>query len=647
MTILCDADPLVGRVLDGRYELTRRIGQGGMAVIYQASDLRLSRTVAVKIMHETYGGDPGFVARFEREATAAARLSHPNVVSVFDRGVDANRPYIVMEYIEGTTLRRVMTHEGAMPPARMLELITPVIAAVAAAHEAGIVHRDLKPENVFISTRGQLKVGDFGLARGVTTQTTRASGTLIGTVSYIAPELVTSGKGDTRADVYALGIMMFEMLTGRKPHTGENPVQVVYSHVHNPIEPPSRGASVPVPDYVDAIVMSAAARQPERRPRDATVLLDDVRQAGRALSRGVANDPALATKILGGISPAEALTETLPSPVSTTAVLPEVPLPPRAIAPTRAITPTAPPEQPGGSLRARRVQRRKRGLVALIAVLLISLLAGVGVWYYVVGRWVDVPGFASLTQAQAEELAVEKGLTLKFDSAYSETVAAGTIIDSDPATGAPVLIGGSVTVRVSKGPERYAVPKVVGMSLTDATAALTDAHLAVGTTKKVYHDTAPVDSVISSSMKDGELVPPGTVVDLEVSQGPAPVPIMDFTGKPLAEAKTFYDKAGLQVKVSESVFHDTVAKDSIVSQTPVDGELLRGQTVTVVTSKGPDLVAVPNVRQLSRAAAIKKLEDAGLKYTTKQLWGSGLALGTNPGEGKMVPRGSTVELMLG
>ena len=305
MTVMSNGDPLVGHVLDGRYEILRKLARGGMATVYLASDRRLTRTVAVKVMHDTLGDDADFVARFDREARAAARLSHPNVVSVFDQGMDGGRPYMVMEYVEGSTLRHVISREAPIDPARALDLLLPVIGAVAAAHEAGIIHRDLKPENVLSSDRGQVKVADFGLARAVTAQTATATGMLIGTVSYIAPELVTKGKADTRCDVYALGVMLFEMLTGRKPHTGDSPIQVAYSHVHNEIPAPSsqmtsswRDSRNGIPPYLDALVTTAAARDPQTRPRDARVLFDHARQAREALGQGVMDDPALTALML-------------------------------------------------------------------------------------------------------------------------------------------------------------------------------------------------------------------------------------------------------------------------------------------------------------------------------------------------------------
>ena len=244
VTMTTVGDPLVGRVLDGRYEIHERLARGGMATVYRAVDTRLTRTVAVKVMHVGLGDDAEFARKFDREARAVAKLSHPNVVSVFDQGRDIegsnSRPYIVMEYVAGQTLRDVLNREAPMAPSRALEIMEPVFAALAVAHDAGLVHRDVKPENVLISERGQIKVADFGLAKAISSQTSTATqGLLIGTVSYLPPELVMSGKADARSDVYSAGVVLFELLTGRKPHTGETPIQIAYAHVHRDVPPPS------------------------------------------------------------------------------------------------------------------------------------------------------------------------------------------------------------------------------------------------------------------------------------------------------------------------------------------------------------------------------------------------------------------------
>ncbi len=281
------ADHLTGRVLDGRYRIGSRIARGGMATVYEATDLRLDRTVAVKVMHPGLGDDDEFAARFVAEARAAARLSHPNVVAVFDQGNDDGTVFLAMELIPGHTLRDTIGKEAPLSAARALALLEPVVSALAAAHRAGLIHRDVKPENVLIADDGRIKVADFGLAKAVsaTTQHT-ATGVLIGTVSYVAPELVVEGRSDARADVYAVGVILYELLTGKKPHEGETPIQVAYKHVHEDVPPPSR--QVPgIPDYVDALVARATARDREQRPADAGVLLHHLRRVNQAVTSGV------------------------------------------------------------------------------------------------------------------------------------------------------------------------------------------------------------------------------------------------------------------------------------------------------------------------------------------------------------------------
>ena len=291
-------DHLTGRVLDGRYLIGSRIARGGMATVYEATDLRLDRTVAVKVMHPGLGDDDEFAARFVAEARAAAKLSHPNVVAVFDQGNDDGTVFLAMELIPGHTLRDTIGKEAPLSTARTLALLEPVVSALASAHRAGLIHRDVKPENVLISDDGRIKVADFGLAKAMsaTTQHT-ATGVLIGTVSYVAPELVVEGRSDARADVYAVGVILYEILTGKKPHEGETPIQVAYKHVHEDVPPPS-GRVPGIPDYVDALVARATARDREQRPADAGVLLHHLRRVNQAVTSGVRSDPELVDDLL-------------------------------------------------------------------------------------------------------------------------------------------------------------------------------------------------------------------------------------------------------------------------------------------------------------------------------------------------------------
>ncbi len=295
-----DVDPLVGRLLDGRYRVGPRIARGGMATVYEAHDLRLDRDCAVKVMHRDLGDDHDFASRFVREAHSAARLSHPNVVAVTDQGDDDGTLFLVMEHVPGRTLRDVIRDEAPMTPARALDLLEPVLLALSEAHRCGIVHRDIKPENVLIADDGRIKVADFGLAKAfdAVSQHTHTTGLLIGTVSYLAPELIVDGRADPRSDVYAAGVLLYELLTGRKPHEGEGAIQIAYKHVNEDVPVPSEALPRPLPAYVDALVARATARDRERRQADAKVFLHQLRRVRAALSSGLADDPDLTADLL-------------------------------------------------------------------------------------------------------------------------------------------------------------------------------------------------------------------------------------------------------------------------------------------------------------------------------------------------------------
>ena len=661
-------DPLVGHLLDGRYEVLRKLARGGMATVYLATDRRLTRTVAVKVMHDNLGNDQDFANRFDREARAAARLSHPNVVSVFDQGNDNGRPYMVMEYVEGSTLRNLITREAPMEPQRALDLLIPVVAAVAAAHEAGIIHRDLKPENVLISTRGQIKVADFGLARAVTAHTATVNGMLIGTVSYIAPELVTHGHSDTRCDVYALGVLLFEMLTGRKPHTGDTPIQVAYSHVHNEITLPSLSAPVQwrdtrsaVPPYLDALVVSAAARQPANRPMDAKVLLDHLRHARDAIGHGVMNDPALTSRMRETtLDDANQVTELVPAlsaagaEIQRTATLrftPSTPISPNHPGAADGMpyyddVPRGVPSPSAGPLQQRQARKRRRGGISLLVLLLVTALIGVGSWYLLAGQFTTTPNFSKLGKAAATGLATRNGLMIAWDEDFSETVPVGQVMRTDPGTGDRVRRGGTVTAFLSKGPERYPVPSLAGRSPEDAKRALEEVNLKAGKQVEVYHESVPVGTVVSGSIDAGKPVKPGTVVDLNVSKGPPPVKIVSFKDKLFTEAESYYKNAGLNVQRAEDKYDGKIVAGNVISSDPKSGSVARNGTITFTVSKGPEMVTVPGVFNLPAATAKKRLEEAGFKVKIEKRYFGETAWSTDPGQGQQAPKGSTIILNL-
>lgn len=666
MTSERNRDGLVGQVLDDRYEIVRRLARGGMSTVYVAHDLRLSRTVAIKMMNQGLGDAEDFAARFDAEARAAAHLSHQNVVSVFDQGTDQDRPYIVMEYVSGGTLRQLITREAPMEPLRMLTLIEPVTAALAAAHAAGIIHRDIKPENVLISDSGLVKVADFGLARAVTSSSQAGtSGLVLGTVSYIAPELVTRGAADARSDVYSLGIVMYEMLTGRKPHTGDEPIQVAYSHVHHQIPAPSMELSTSwreggIPPYIDALVTTAANKDRANRPLHAGVVLDHIRAARIACLQGVIDDPALTSRMhetssVG--SPDEESTTAIPapedgalsSPTATLSVVTDDDPSPSTIAlksapvspHTRAL-PTITTDKP----RRRPRQGRWRRIIATAAAIAVLGSGGWGVWYVLEGRWTTTPGLVELTQSEAQGTAQEIGVGVVFEREYSETVPLGQVIRTDPVEGERVLADGVITAWVSLGPERYAVPELVGLTRAEAETQISDQNLTVGEVTEVYHDTAPAGQILAQGTPAEEEVKRDTGIDLTISQGPAPVETVDFTGKPFQELTTWAEENLITIESTEEN-HASIPAGAVIQQEPTSGTLHRGGSVHVVVSKGPVMVTIPTgLRGMGASNVASQLQGLGFRtqYERVVTGGFGIVLRLDPAEGATVPSGSLITI---
>jgi serine/threonine-protein kinase len=661
-------DPLVGRLLDGRYEITQRLARGGMATVYRAVDTRLTRTVAVKVMHVGLGDDAEFARKFDREARAAAKLSHPNVVSVFDQGQDLggpnSRPYIVMEYVEGQTLRDVLNRESPMPAARALEIIEPVLAALAAAHDAGLVHRDVKPENVLISERGRIKVADFGLAKAVSSQTSTATqGLLIGTVSYLPPELVVSGRADARSDVYSTGVVLFELLTGRKPHTGDTPIQIAYAHVHRDVPPPSVGPTAgPIPPYVDALVTRATARDASLRQPDAKVFLAQVRRARLAIQQRRGDDQLTrelrtAPQVPVGTSKRRdradyEVTQMVPSPMAAPRTQPRpastphtvIDAPPPAV-PRAVHQPTA--ARLAASERERRARKRRRGWLALLLVVLISASAALAGWYLMEGRFTTAPALDSLSKAEAERVASKVGLSINFSEAHSETVAKGMVITTEPGPGTKILRGGMIEASLSKGPERYPMPAVVGLSRSAAEAAIQKAKLAVGKVTDGFSDQVAAGLVLKASERAGAKLKKSSTIDLVVSSGPKPLVITDYQGTPYDAAVAALRGAGFRV-AERSAYSNKVAKDLVLRQRPGSGRGAPGETITLTRSLGSLQVTVPNVQRMAVPAARKVMRQAGFKTQVQPIRpdqkGPGFVVYTNPVARTALAKGSTIIL---
>ncbi len=682
-------DPLIGRVLDGRYRVGPKVARGGMATVYQATDLRLDRTVAVKIMHAGLGDDPDFVSRFEREARSAARLAHHNVVSVFDQGEDAGTLFLVMEYVPGLTLRDLIRKEAPMPPGKALAVIEPVLAALAAAHAAGMIHRDVKPENVLLADDGRVKVADFGLARAVNaeTQHTATGGVLIGTVSYLSPELVVDGKADARSDVYAAGVILHEMLTGQKPHQADSPIQVAYKHVHEDVPPPSRLAPG-LPAYVDALVARATARDKDQRPADARVLLHHVHRVRMAVDQGVREDAELAadlmprpagtpvsnhTQELHGrdevfdqalLEPAHedrSLADDLETvgPLLTTGVITSTALaepepttvvpPPRQASPPAAPPPGGAPPSGGASRPLPGQRRSRRGLYLLIGTLALALLVGLGGWYLGVARYTVTPGVVNLPEAAAKAKIDKAGLRfVAGEPAFSETVAKGSVITTDPPAGSRIAKDGKVTAVLSLGPERYAVPALRGATLEQASAQLRDAHLSLGNVVSEYHEKVAENQVIRTEPAKGTQLKRDSAVKVVLSKGREPVAIPDWTNRSADRAEQQLTKLGFKVKRT-TAYSDTVRSGRVISQSPDSGEGFKNDVITLTVSKGPQMVEIPGLRGKRLDDATEQLEALGFKVRSEKTMlyvGADIVVSSDPGSGTSVPKGSTIVLNL-
>ncbi|MCE7548490.1 Stk1 family PASTA domain-containing Ser/Thr kinase [Streptomyces thermodiastaticus] len=638
-------DPLVGQVLDGRYRIDARIAVGGMATVYRALDTRLDRVLALKVMHPSLAADASFVERFIREAKSAARLDHPNVVGVFDQGTDGSYVYLAMEYVSGCTLRDVLRERGALPVRAALDILEPVLAALGAAHRAGFVHRDMKPENVLIGDDGRVKVADFGLVRAVDA-VTHTTGTVLGTVSYLAPEQIEEGTASPRVDVYACGVMLYEMLTGAKPYQGETPAQVLYRHVNEDVPPPS-GAVPGLPAELDELVAAAAARTPDERPADAVALLARVREARARLG-----DDEL------DALPPQARTTGHDNAEDRTSVLPRALAVPRPLPvdgdeePTDAFHRTSRLDTPVPDAGARRPGglRRRRALVAAVAAVVLVLVGGAGLWYINSGQFTTVPPLLSKTEAQARQRLEAAGLKVGgVEHAHSDTVARGTVISTDPSPGTRIRDHGSVTLTVSDGPKTVRVPDVRGRPLDTARQRLRAAGLEPGMVSRAFSEDVPKGTVIRTDPPAGTERHSGSAIALVVSRG-RPVKVPDVTGEDLDEATSDLGEAGLKVTVAPERVTSEFDAGQVARQNPPAGrQLAEGDTVTLTLSKGPELVEVPDVTGDSVDDAKRTLEEAGFRVKEDRgllgLFGDTVKKQSVKG-GDRAPKGSTITITI-
>ena len=627
-----------------------------MATIYAAVDTRLDRNVAVKIMHPHLAQDEKFVERFIREAKAAASLSHPNIVAVLDQGWNQGGTpcvFLVMELVEGATLRDYIFEQGTLGIARALQIMNPVTSAIAAAHKIGIVHRDIKPENILISNEGRVKIADFGLARGALLGSTMTaeSSVILGSVSYLSPEQVQRGVADSRSDIYSLGIVLFEMLTGQRPFTGDDPVQIAIRHVNDQVPAPSTLNPSITPE-VDELVLRITQRDPDKRPRDAGALLDELRALSEKLDPrrrqlsleldlppAPIKEPIRETKRLKSRRGAEV--DPPPSEVMNSGAKKYQVTKEESMAKSEAKK-----ERSGATPRSSSRVRRNRRFALLIAIVL-----GIGIWYTFVGPGskVVVPSLAGASVKEATKELSDLGLGINIGSQeFSEDVPKGKIISSKPAGGGRIAPTGTVDVIVSKGPERFIIPDLKGLSQDAATNAITSLNLKLGDVTEENSMVIPKGYIIRSAPQAGASVKRNTLVSIVISKGIEQIAIADYKGKTSDQAMNELTSAGFAVTTTY-VYSEDLPAGVVISQTPGAGNADKGSAVTLIVSKGSEYVFVPNLFAISEAKAVAALKDLDLKVVVKKVGTKKTKVVTNiaPKVGTKVKRGSTVTITVG
>jgi serine/threonine-protein kinase len=578
--------------LDGRYAVVDRIASGGMGEVFRARDTVLARDVAIKVLHRSLAGDQAFVDRFRTEARAAAGLSHANIVAVFDWGSVDGIYYMVMEYVRGQSLRALLNREGRLEPAQAAEVVRQTLLALGHAHDQGIVHRDIKPENILVTTGGVVKVADFGLARAYADGHQTQAGTVTGTVQYLAPEQIRGEPADPRSDLYSLGIVTYELLTGKLPFTGETAMSIAYKHLSGRVPRPS--ATVPsIPPELDGFIASATDRDREMRPESAIAMRRDMETfapslpAARALASIVDDAPAVAPL------PADGTTTDL-------VVLGE----PAEDDELHTTTATIARVERG----TRRRWRRRLGIVVLVAALAATAW---GVWTYLIPHHADVPVLAGATVEGARERLSDIGFAVRIaDGQYSDRVPQDRVLRVQPEAGTSLELGDTVTIFPSLGPPPVKAPKVVGMTLEKATAALERIGLESSVTRRRFHDEVPEGRVIEQ-LQSG-MVPAGSTVELIVSKGHAPVSVPDVAGTTEAKATELLRAAGFSV-VTETAFSNRVDRGSVIGVSPKAGTSAPyASTLTLTISLGPERFPLPSFIGLSKSAAEAKARSYGL-----------------------------------
>jgi eukaryotic-like serine/threonine-protein kinase len=580
------SDTLLNTLFDGRYRIVRKLGTGGMANVYLAEDEVLGRRVAIKILNDRHAGDDQFVERFRREAKNAASLSHPNIVSIYDRGEAEGTYYIAMEYLDGRSLKELIVARGPAPVNVAIDYARQILAALRFAHRHGIVHRDIKPHNVLVDAEGRLKVTDFGIARAGASQMTEA-GSIIGTAQYLSPEQAKGAPVDQTSDLYSVGVVLYELLTGAVPFTGDTPVEIAMKHLSSTPEPPSiRRAEVP--RDLDKVVLRALAKDPADRYQSAEEMDADLAR----VASGAAVSPATE----------EAATAIISRPTAVTAITP-----PR----TRETVPYAPPpayydyDEP-----------RRRAVWPWIVALLFVIAAIIGGYFLynqvqtqLTNSKVAVSNYVGLREIDAVKQIRGKGLRVQVVRQYSDKPET-YVFKQDPQPGEKIEKGNYVTIFSSAGPPQTDVPSVIGEPLDQALSDLRAANLR-WKIQQVDND-APQGQVFAQSPKAGARVDESSSVTLKVSKGPKPVIVPGVVGSTFESANSALMGAGFAVRRKD--VEDNAPKDTVIAQTPDAGTYQPpGTTVTLTVSRGPKTSTIPDVTSLSQADAVQQLQASGFK----------------------------------
>ena len=630
---------LTGELIDNRYLLQRLIASGGMATIYAGIDTRLDRPVAVKIMHAHLANDEAFVSRFIKEAKATAALSHPNIVSIQDQGWNEGGPpavFLVMELVEGSTLRDFLNQQGAVSIEQMFQLMTPVISALAAAHKIGIIHRDIKPENILISKDGRVKVADFGLARNMAIGQTMTveSSVVLGSVSYLSPEQVQRGVADARSDIYAVGIVLFEMLTGGKPYEGETPIQIAYRHVNDRI-PTLQSIKSDIPITISELVHAATAPNPDHRPKDAEELLNKFREIQAQI------DPKKRQMSLElDLPPSMMKSVTKRGKVSVGSALEGLKEKTSQLISTKPIKVSKPEDSIGTKKRkvSKRVKRNR--IIALL--LLIGLVFG-GFKLLSIGK-ISVPSLVGMSQTEASKSLEPLGLDLEIiEEVFSEDIPKGRVIASEPGGGGKISPDEKVGLILSKGQERILVPRLNGLTPDVASAQLSSLGLTVGEINESFDMKIAAGYVIATEPKETMAVKRKAIVNLIVSKGVEQISLQSYVGKGGEQALSELTEMGFDVDAAYK-FSDSVFKGQVISQSPEKMESIsKGSKINLAISKGPEFVFVPNVLGKNKNDASLDLENLGLRVKIK---GSGKVNNISPAIGTKAKQGAIITLTL-